>query len=296
MIDELDQLMDHDFQQEDLTDINIIEIGDSGDCGDADYNNAYWDSGVDKIGDPDSSGYKQQSTGFTCAVVTQQMVLDDFGIIDPATGMCPSEAQLTYVATVNGWLYEGTSLADSGRLLDYYNVDNHHGQGTENMIEELAQGHKVIVGVDADELWHQDNSIINDLKDVFGGEAPNHAIVVKGIKFDENQEPIVVINDPGMSDGGGMEYKFGTFVKAFEDSDFHYIATDNAPPDLENDAVFGLNYNFDKGTYDGSENWYSPIEKAFSIFDSENYQTTFFTLMSLNELSPKARLDLFKIV
>ncbi|MFC1826171.1 C39 family peptidase [Thermodesulfobacteriota bacterium] len=291
MIDDLGHIMDYDFQQEDLTDFDLMDFVDSGGWGDAD-----WDNRVDVIGDPDGSGYFQQSTGFTCAVVAQQMVLNDFGIIDPATGMCPSESQLTYVATVNGWLYEGTSPADLGKLLDYYNVDNHHGQGIESMVEELAHGHKVIVGIDADELWHQDNFVINDLKDALGGEAANHAIVVKGIKFDENGEPVVVVNDPGMPDGAGMEYNMDTFVSAFEDSDFHYVATDTATPDLGNDTVFGLNYNFDEGIYDGSENWYSSIKKVVSVFDSENYKAKLFSLKNLTELSPQERLNLFKIV
>lgn len=295
MTDDLNHIMDHNFQQEDLTDFDSMDLGDIKNWDNTNWDSDHWDSDIDNInnpiGDPDGSGYFQQSTGFTCAVVAQQMVLHDFGITDPATGMCPSEAQLTYVATANGWLHGGTLPDDLGRLLDYYGVDSHHGQGIESMVEELSQGHKVVVGIDADELWYQDNFVINDLKDALGGEAANHAIVVKGIKFDEHGDPLVVVNDPGIHNGAGMEYSLDTFVNAFEDSDFHYVATDTAPPNLGNDAVFGLNFNTNKGYYDGSENWISA-----SFEDSENYEINYFSLKNLTELSSQERLNIFNII
>lgn len=295
MTDDFGHIIDHDFHHEDLTDFDLTDSGNSYNWGHDYLNNTHLNSDVDDvttvIGVPDGSGYFQQSTDFTCAVVAQQMVLNDFGIIDHATGMCPSEAQLTYVATANGWLNKGTSPDDLGRLLDYYGVDSHHGNGIESMVEELSKGHKVVVGVDADELWHQDNFVINDLKDVLGGEAANHAIVIKGIKFDEHGDPLVVVNDPGIHDGAGMEYSLDTFVNAFEDSDFHYVATDTAPPDLGNDAVFGLNFNTNNGRYDGSESWISSL-----LHDSEIYETKYFSSKNLTELSSQERLNLFKIV
>lgn len=278
-----DQLMDYFFQQNHLSDIEDLVNFPSD-----------W-AGRQGLGDPDGSGHFQQSTGFTCAVVAQQMILNDFGVIDPATGMCPSETQLTYVAAVNGWLNEGTSPADMGRLLEYYGVDCHHGQSTESMVEELAKGHKVIVAVDSVELWEKDNAFINDLKDALGGEAANHAIVVKGIKFDEDGEPIVVVNDPGLPDGAGMEYSLDTFVSAFADGGFHYVATDTASPILENDTVFGLNFNNDAGIYDGSENWY-PSQKKDLGLGITSHENNFFNLEPLNKLSSIECIKLLKII
>jgi hypothetical protein len=207
------------------------------------------------IGDPDQSGHISQTTGFTCAVVSQQMILNDFGIVNPDTGAPISEAQLVYDATINGWLYEGTSPSDMGNLLTYYGVPCHHDSGLENMIQELARGHKVIVGVDANELWDADNQLVNDIDDIAFGESANHAIVVKGIKFDEAGEPIVVVNDPGKPDGAGNEYPLDIFQDAFQDSGCHYVATDSSPPGLAEDEFFGMNFDLESGSYIGSEMW-----------------------------------------
>jgi hypothetical protein len=207
------------------------------------------------LGDPDGSGHIAQSTAFTCAVVSQQMILNDFGILNPDTGEPFSEAQLVYDATIHGWLNEGTHPDDMGNLLEYHGVPCHKGSGLENMIKELARGRKIIVGVDANELWNQDNKLLNDFQDAFIGESANHAIVVKGIKHDEYGAPVIVVNDPGMPDGAGVEYSLDVFHDAFKDSGCYYVATNNAPPGLVDDLVFGTNYDAQSSLYIGSETW-----------------------------------------
>lgn len=185
------------------------------------------------IGDPDGSGFSSQTTPFTCAVVSQQMVLNEFGFD-------VSESQLVYDATANGWLTDGgTSPADAGNLLEYYGVPTHHSNGLDNMISDLAEGHQVIVGLDSDEIWHSDNWIVNDLRDMFGDQA-DHAVVVKGIKTNETGEPIVVINDPGYPEGAGKEYPLDQFMDAWQDGNCHYVATDIAPPDWEDAGLSSL--------------------------------------------------------
>lgn len=217
-----------------------------------------------EVGDPDGSGHIAQTTAITCAVVSQQMVLNDFGVLSPDTGQPLSEAELTYVAAMNGWLHDGTSPEDAGRLLDYYGVPNHHGWGIDSMVEELRQGHSIIVGVDSDELWKADNPLYNDLKDYLVGEAANHAIVVKGVIYDGSAEPIVVVNDPGSPDGAGNQYPLSVFMDAFEDGNCHYVATDIPPPGLDGHERFGANFDAEAGVYNGSEDWY-PTTDFLSI-------------------------------
>jgi hypothetical protein len=182
------------------------------------------------IGDPDGSGHIWQTTGFTCAVVAQEMVLHEFGVLDPSTGQPISEAQLTYDAVRNGWLDAGTDARDMGNLLQFYGIDCHPGEGLENMIKELSQGHMVIAAVDADELWDPDNRLLNDLKDIFGGEAGNHALVVKGVRIEDSGDYVVVVNDPGRPDGAGNQYPIEVFSDAFRDSGCRYVAAAIAPP------------------------------------------------------------------
>jgi hypothetical protein len=245
MID-IDDLLEHDFGGDFNTADTGYEVsGPPFSIEDYDIN----------IGDPDGSGHISQTTGFTCAVVSQQMILNDFGVVNPDTGEPFSEAQLVYDATIHGWLNEGTIPEDMGNLLQYHGVDCHQGSGIENMVEELARGHKVIVGVDATELWNQENDLINDLQDIFIGESANHAIVVKGIKHNENGEPIVVINDPGLPDGAGDEYPLDVFHDAFQDSGCFYVATDDTPPGLASHMLFGSQFDPEAGLYSGSDKW-----------------------------------------
>ena len=57
-------------------------------------------------------------------------------------------------------------------------------------------------------------------------KSPNHAILIKGIKQNEQGHLVAVVNDPGRPDGAGVEYPLEQFEEAFNDSDFHYVATD----------------------------------------------------------------------
>jgi hypothetical protein len=126
------------------------------------------------IGDSEAQGlWREQSTPFTCAVVSQQMILESFGVQ-------VSEAQLVYDSVSNGWLSEGgTSVGDVGALLDYYGIPVHQGAGgdIESLVYELAQGHKVIVGVDSGELWNQDMFF----EDWLNPNGADHAIMVNGM-------------------------------------------------------------------------------------------------------------------
>lgn len=68
-----------------------------------------WEQGGGVVGTPaeDAATWHHQGTDFTCAVVSQQMILEQFGVD-------VSEAQLVYDAVTNGWLAERTLLtADS---------------------------------------------------------------------------------------------------------------------------------------------------------------------------------------
>jgi hypothetical protein len=181
------------------------------------------------LGSPDGGGFTHQTTGFTCDLTAEKMILDAFGVIDPRTGEPVSEAQLVYDATVHGWLTDqGTTIEDMGRLLDYYGIDCHHGQGLIPMMQELAHGKQVMVAVDADELWSQDWRIVA-LQDIVH-KSPNHVILIKGIKQDEEGHLVAVVNDPGQPDGAGVEYPLEQFKEAFNDSGYHFVATDHAPP------------------------------------------------------------------
>jgi hypothetical protein len=70
------------------------------------------------VGTPssDAKDWVLQTTDFTCAVVSQEMILHEFGVD-------VSEAQLVHEADEHGWLSDnGTSPEDLGRLLNLHDV------------------------------------------------------------------------------------------------------------------------------------------------------------------------------
>jgi hypothetical protein len=190
-----------------------------------------WDSdgnitAFESIGVPDSDAphWQLQTTPFTCAVVAQR------GIIEEFTGHEISEAQLVYDATAHGWLTDGgMSMGDVGNLLELYGVPCHeHTDATiEDLMSELAQGHKVIVGVDSGEIWNQDYSWEDFLH-----QAADHAIWVTGIDTSDLANPKVIVNDSGDPNGAGKAYDLYVFRDAWQDSGFFYVSTDEAPPDI----------------------------------------------------------------
>lgn len=206
------------------------------------------------VGTPtaDAQFWQPQTTGFTCAVVAQR------GIIEAFTGEPVSEAQLVYDATINGWLTDrGMSPMDAGNLLKLYGIDCHvtHEAAVEDLIAELSQGHKVIVGVDSGELWKEDFP----LEDFFH-QAADHAIWITGVDFSDPANPKAIINDSGDPNGCGKEYDLSDFVDAWQDSGFFYVATDNAPPDFHMAASA---FNVETGVFPELVSYFSSIDAGF---------------------------------
>jgi len=207
------------------------------------------------VGDPEGAAqfWEHQSTDFTCAVVSQGMILKEFGVD-------VSEAQLVYDATVNGWLTQGgTAPEDAGELLNFYGVETHtaYGGTVEDLLDELAHGHKVIVGLDSGEIWGED-SVFEDWIRPGGAD---HAVVVTGLKMSDPDHPVVVINDPGDLQAG-REYPLDQFLDAWADSGRMYVATDDAPPDLAAHSVFGSNYDPEAGMYMDESFWSALLDEA----------------------------------
>ena len=217
-------LKDFDLQPSDTK--NLFEMGLGGSC------QTEFPGEITQYGDSNDIHFVEQTTNFTCDIVSQKMILDAFGVINPESGLPFNEKELGFDAYTHGWLNKsGTPLEYMGNMLDCYGVPNHHGEGADNMINELAQGHKVIVAVDAFELWESDNWVANEIKDLLG-QSPNHALVVGDVHVTGDQA-YVRVYDPGDSNGCGREYPYETFMNAWRDSNCHYVSTDQAPAEWE---------------------------------------------------------------
>jgi len=229
------------------------------------------------VGTPsdDAKDWVPQTTDFTCAVVSQEMILHEFGIN-------VSEASLVHEADSHGLLSDhGTNPENLGKLLDLHGIPNHmnpHGS-VADLTNELAQGHKVIVGVFADGLWQQDPAQTG-IREFLGLDGANHAIVLTGLDMSDPAHPQVVVNDPGDPHGAGKAYPLNQFMDAWHGSENMFVATDAAPAQLGGHAIFGVNYHPELGTYMDARFWTSFLEPF--IGPAANY-----VVNHRNELWPK---------
>lgn len=226
-----------------------------------------WEHTAGIVGTPGqyASDWHQQGTAFTCAVVSQQMILQHFGID-------VSEAQLVYDAVTNGWLTDaGTPITDMGRLLENYGVNVHQGFGTgiESLMSELVHGHGVIVPVDSGDMWNPGSFF----RDLFGEHRPDHAVVVTGLDLSDPNHPQVYINDPGDPNGAGKAYPLDQFLHAWSDSGNLFLATDEAPPGLSDHSFLGSQFHSESGMYMDQSFWSQWLQSAFTNFDSESFKS-----------------------
>lgn len=183
--------------------------------------------------------FVQQPDDHSCALRSQQIVLRDFGIDIPFKDL--EQIALDYQIYTN----EGTYTYDIGKVLQLAGVGMHQtiGNSVDDLINELAQGHRVIVSVDANELWYNDtigDKLNNWFKDAIGLQGGNHALIVAGVEVDpihpENNK--VILTDPG--DGHlRIEYPMKQFKEAWGDSNCFMAAT-NDPAPYQYDATTGM--------------------------------------------------------
>lgn len=159
-----------------------------------------------------------------CAIRCQEMILRDYGIQIP-------KEELTAYATEQGWYHgKGTKPRDVGNLLETCNIGTHskHCDSVYDLINELKEGHRVIVGVDGRELWAEPGT--EEYEFYRNLTKANHALIVTSVNIDpENPEnSTVVLTDPG--NGSIMEYDFEKFAHSWRDSNYFMMATDEPAP------------------------------------------------------------------
>lgn len=184
--------------------------------------------------DPDT--YQWESD--TCAIRSQELVLRSFGINT-------TQEELIKEAESHGWYKEGegTSIENVGNLLDLHNVPNHRmvNANVFNLVDELGQGHKVIVGVDSDEL--DGNTFWQSIKECLVGKTPNHAMIVSGINTSDPNNIKVILTDPGTGKTL-FECPYNKFLSAWNDSSCFMVATDDpAPLEYNQNEMIHFDYN-----------------------------------------------------
>lgn len=183
--------------------------------------------------------YIKQPDDHSCGLRSQQIVLRDFGID------IPFEDLERYALDAGVYSENGTYTYDIGKVLEMAGVGMHQVQGSTiyDLTNELAQGHRIIVSVDANELWYNDSvggRLSNWLDDVFGNQGGNHALIVAGVEVNPlNHDDVkVVLTDPGAGHLR-IEYPLNRFMDAWRDSNCFMAATDEAAP-YQYDAATGM--------------------------------------------------------
>lgn len=168
----------------------------------------------------------QQSYPDTCAIRCQEFILEQF------TGRDIPEDALVQQAMENSWYAPGggTTPENVGNLLELNGIPIHRFQDATvfHLANELAQGHKVIVGVDSGELW-QEHPILEAIEDKLGIDGADHAVVVSGIDTSNPTETHVIVSDPGTGEAAAS-YPLDQFVDAWKDSSFFMVATQEPAP------------------------------------------------------------------
>lgn len=189
--------------------------------------------GSDIIGNPgyDMAQWHQQEHDTTCAVAAQEFILDSYGFH-------LSEDDLLHEALDHGWYTAqgGTPLDHVGDLLAYHGIpiDRHEGATMTELADRLSLGEKVIVGVNAEDIWYH-GSPDDPLTNYPGipGQNADHAVEVIGIDNADPLHPSVILNDPGTLDGQGIEIPAVVFEEAWATSDHFMVSTTNSITSVE---------------------------------------------------------------
>lgn len=165
------------------------------------------------VGNPSEAmqSHHLQETGSSCAVASQEFVLEQI------TGQNYNESDLREFAEGMSWYSDqgGTPLYDVGNILASQGlmVQKDFGNTIDDIESCLANGGGVIVGVDGAELYDGDD-------DAFGpGMDADHAVQVIGVDRTDADNPMVILNDPGIPNGAGVMIPMDDFMASWQDSD-----------------------------------------------------------------------------
>ena len=162
--------------------------------------------------------YHCQEAPNSCAVAVQTDILNDFGIN-------VSEAEMRELGEEHGIFSEegGTPLEDVGKLLELHGIEVERDDGfsINDLLEAKANGEKVIIGLDANEIWNAPGCEDHPLESMSGGlidiPTAGHAVEFKGVVEDFDGQHYVVIDDPGQPYGHNVRIPLDDFDDAWDD-------------------------------------------------------------------------------
>ncbi len=173
----------------------------------------------------------------SCAIKAQQLILSDYGIF-------VSTSELTRVARENGWYIDrkGSPMDFVGELLNYYNIPavQMRNANVYHLVHELSQGHKVIVGIDVNDL--NQSKQWQEYDDLLLGKEANHVLLVASIQTDASKPTQIVLSDPSHTDNS-RTISMEQFMSAWEDSGYFMVATTQPAPVEYNPGMQFFDYD-----------------------------------------------------
>ncbi len=156
-----------------------------------------------------------------CAIRAQQMVLRNYGVE-------VSLEELTELAEKKGWFdpEKGSAFDFVGELLNHYGVEavQMRNAGIYHIMHELSQGHKIIVGTDAEDTDEQ-----------------QHVMLVAGIDTSDPDHLKVTVNDPS-DPGRTVQLTANEFMERWENTGCFMVSTKQPAPLAANPEMAHFDY------------------------------------------------------
>lgn len=171
------------------------------------------------VGDPEGEMecWEYQGNTGRCALYAQKFIIEQY------TGQEVDIEDVVETAVDHGWFDladEGTYDWDLTKVLQEYGVpvEESYNNNIDDLTAALESGKHVLVTVDADEIWGQDER----LDDVFSpADGANHALDVIGIDRSDPENPMVILNDSGSPRGCGELVPLDVFADAWDDGNYY---------------------------------------------------------------------------
>lgn len=175
-----------------------------------------------------------------------------------------SDVQLSTMAIDAGWqiVGAGTPFSDIGNLLEFGGLEIEYDQSAtlDDLAQQLAEGRTVIAAVSTTRLWapSADDDNLGDYPGIPGQQALG-VVQVIGIDRADAQNPVVILNDPGLQNGSGIMIPADDFFNAWNESGCYTASVTGTISESSPLLAGGYNkwghWQYDDGTWEEDFKW-----------------------------------------